>query len=412
MLGGIIAGVGALAGGILGANASSHAADASAAASRQAADVQLEMYNRTREDLAPQREAQRYALDALLSMTGLPGLSPVAPAPRAAPVVRPGFLSTLTGSARNTPFGRLSQYRDDYSLGDLARIDYENYPGLVNYLDAEGIYGVPNGDMADAPRANLLPPEPRMLGGPIRQGRRYTVSELGHPEGIYNSAGTLQSISTTPQTITAPTNGYIAPMGVTNAEGEVLGGDGPDPFDPHAPTSPVAPVNHLPGTPPPTAPTVPAAPTAPPYLQTLGTPIPGSAVTENPGGQAGRYNFMTDPGYGFRFDEGLRAIERSGAARGMGLSGGILKALTRYGQGTASAEYGNVYNRIANIAGLGQTGQNLTAQAGMNAANQQANYLQNMGDANAAGALGRASAYGDTLEQLSRIYGQYWGDKP
>ncbi len=115
---------------------------------------------------------------------------------------------------------------------------------------------------------------------------------------------------------------------------------------------------------------------------------------------------MTDPGYGFRFDEGQRAIERSAAARGMGLSGGILRELARYGQGIGSAEYGNVYNRIAGIAGLGQTGQSLTAQAGMNSANQQGGYLQNIGDANAAGTLGRASAYGDTLSQLARLYGQ------
>ncbi len=53
----------------------------------------------------------------------------------------------------------------------------------------------------------------------------------------------------------------------------------------------------------------------------------------------------TDPGYGFRLQEGLKALERSAAARGGLLSGGAGKALTRYGQEMASQEFGNAFNR-------------------------------------------------------------------
>jgi hypothetical protein len=56
-------------------------------------------------------------------------------------------------------------------------------------------------------------------------------------------------------------------------------------------------------------------------------------------------DLQVDPGYGFRLSEGLKALERSAAARGGLLSGGTGKALTRYGQEMASQEFGNAFNR-------------------------------------------------------------------
>jgi hypothetical protein len=56
-------------------------------------------------------------------------------------------------------------------------------------------------------------------------------------------------------------------------------------------------------------------------------------------------DLQADPGYGFRLSEGLKALERSAAARGGLLSGGTGKALTRYGQDMASQEFGNAFNR-------------------------------------------------------------------
>jgi hypothetical protein len=56
-------------------------------------------------------------------------------------------------------------------------------------------------------------------------------------------------------------------------------------------------------------------------------------------------DLQTDPGYGFRLSEGLKALERSAAARGGLLSGGTGKALTRYGQEMGSQEFGNAFNR-------------------------------------------------------------------
>jgi hypothetical protein len=78
---------------------------------------------------------------------------------------------------------------------------------------------------------------------------------------------------------------------------------------------------------------------------------PGELGTE-------QFNFQADPGYGFRMSEGLKALERSAAARGGLMAGGTGKALQRYGQDMASQEYGNAFQRFqqdrAARAGLGQ----------------------------------------------------------
>lgn len=104
---------------------------------------------------------------------------------------------------------------------------------------------------------------------------------------------------------------------------------------------------------------------------------------------------VKDPGYAFRLAEGNKAINAAAAARGMGNSGATLKALTKYGQDYASNEYNNAYNRfntnqtqrfnrLASLAGVGQTANGQTAAAGMNAANQMGSNI--LGGANAAAA--------------------------
>jgi hypothetical protein len=114
-----------------------------------------------------------------------------------------------------------------------------------------------------------------------------------------------------------------------------------------------------------------------------------------------------DPGYGFRLGEGLKALERMQASRGNFLSGGALKAGQRFAQDTASQEYGNAYNRLANIAGLGQTvgGQlgNAAAGFGTSAGNimgQEANAL-------AAGRAARGSAYSNAIGGALGSYQNY-----
>lgn len=103
-------------------------------------------------------------------------------------------------------------------------------------------------------------------------------------------------------------------------------------------------------------------------------------------------NWQLDPGYQFRLSEGQKALERSASAKGMSLSGAQAKALTNYNQGMASQEYGNaynrynndqstMYNRLAGLAGTGQTATNMMGQLGANTANGVANTQASLGNA-------------------------------
>lgn len=56
-------------------------------------------------------------------------------------------------------------------------------------------------------------------------------------------------------------------------------------------------------------------------------------------------DIQNDPGYQFRLSQGTDAIQKSAAAQGLLRSGGTLKDILNYGQGLASQEYGNVFNR-------------------------------------------------------------------
>ena len=124
----------------------------------------------------------------------------------------------------------------------------------------------------------------------------------------------------------------------------------------------------------------------------------------------GDYEFKADPGYGFRFSEGQKALDRQAAARGGLISGGALKAAQRFGQEMGSLEFGNAYNRAltsyntdvarenqlynrqAGLAGIGQTATNLVGTAGQNYATNVGNLMTGAGAAQAAGQVGVANA--------------------
>lgn len=134
-------------------------------------------------------------------------------------------------------------------------------------------------------------------------------------------------------------------------------------------------------------------------------PEPG-AETQAPDYSA----FYKSPGYEFRLDEGVGALDKSAAARGKLRSGGYGRELTRYGQGVASGEFNNYANRLASIAGLGQTsaagsgalgaqaagtasslGNAAAATGGQISANI-GNALQSAGGARASGYVGSSNA--------------------
>lgn len=75
-----------------------------------------------------------------------------------------------------------------------------------------------------------------------------------------------------------------------------------------------------------------------------------------------------DPGYQFQFDQGLNAVNRTAAAKGMLGSGNRLYDLTNYGQGQAKSAYGDQISRLGSL--LGSTSQNSFQQNQNNRNNQ------------------------------------------
>lgn len=105
-----------------------------------------------------------------------------------------------------------------------------------------------------------------------------------------------------------------------------------------------------------------------------------------------------DPSYQFRLNEGQKQVDNSAAARGSTLSGGALKALQKYGQGMASTEFQNSYNRLAGLSTQGQNAAAGQGSASMQFGAQQGANTRAAGDAYAAGTLGEANAYSGALQ--------------
>ena len=129
----------------------------------------------------------------------------------------------------------------------------------------------------------------------------------------------------------------------------------------------------------------------------------------------GMSDFEADPGYGFRMSEGMKAIERSAAARGGLLSGTTLKGVQRFGQDLASNEYGNAYNRfyqmrnaqlnpLQSILGQGQTSTNVLTGAAGETGRGVAAAQQGAGAARASGYVGGANALTSALQSGMQNY--------
>jgi hypothetical protein len=120
----------------------------------------------------------------------------------------------------------------------------------------------------------------------------------------------------------------------------------------------------------------------------LSTIKPTSTAAQGPAGtMAPQYgDFAASPDYKFRYDEGQRAVTGNAAARGLLDSGATGHALINYGQDAASQEFGSWYNRIAALAGVGQSATNATTEAGLATSGRTSGLIQDQGQA-------RASSY-------------------
>lgn len=109
-------------------------------------------------------------------------------------------------------------------------------------------------------------------------------------------------------------------------------------------------------------------------------------------------DFVKDPGYNFRLEEGNRGVQSSLAARGGLFSGQAGKELNRYNQGFASNEFGaaadrynrnrmNIYSMLSGQAAPGASISQTKAEMG-----NLAPYALNAGNINAAGAIAQGNA--------------------
>jgi hypothetical protein len=155
---------------------------------------------------------------------------------------------------------------------------------------------------------------------------------------------------------------------------------------------------------------------------TAGAPGYGKYATA----EFGADKFQADPGYAFRMSEGMKALERSAAARGGLLSGATLKGTQRFGQDLASQEYQNAFNRYQAeragtlnpyqaLAGTAQSGANVLGQQagqyGANVSNILGSYgsaaqgnIIGAGNAQASGYMGAANAIGGGVGQGINFY--------
>ncbi len=133
----------------------------------------------------------------------------------------------------------------------------------------------------------------------------------------------------------------------------------------------------------------------------------------------GAQQFEQDPGYAFRQSEGMKALERSAAARGGLLSGGTLKGIQRFGQDLASQEYGNAFNRyqversarlnpLQSLMGSGQSATNVTTSAAGQEGQNIANAQYGAGQARASGYIG----VGNAINQGLGAVGGYFANQP
>ncbi len=153
-----------------------------------------------------------------------------------------------------------------------------------------------------------------------------------------------------------------------------------------------------------------------PYLE-AGKVALGKLATENeiPLDQSA---VQMDPGYQFGLREGQRAIDRQSAAAGGRVSGAALKAAAQYGTDYATTGYSTAYaranqtptdrlNRLAALAGVGQTATDNVSAFGTNMAARNSALMTAAGDNAGAATMARANIWGNTGNQLAALYGKY-----
>lgn len=124
-------------------------------------------------------------------------------------------------------------------------------------------------------------------------------------------------------------------------------------------------------------------------------------------------DLQSEPGYQFGLTEGMKGVTNSAAARGGLLSGAALKAASQYNNDYASTKFNDAFNRdatnknrLASIAGIGQTASNVNTSSGLNTASGVAQNQLGAGNARASGYVANGNALTNSLGQATNWYTQ------
>jgi len=121
------------------------------------------------------------------------------------------------------------------------------------------------------------------------------------------------------------------------------------------------------------------------------------------------------PNYAFQLGQGQAATRNQQNASGGLIGGNALQGMQDYTQNFAGNAYqnafanfqgqrSNIYNTLAGIAGIGQTGQTATNQLATNYGTNAANLTTGAAAAQAAGQVGAANAYSGGLQNAGNMY--------
>jgi hypothetical protein len=124
------------------------------------------------------------------------------------------------------------------------------------------------------------------------------------------------------------------------------------------------------------------------------------------------------PGYEFRLGQGQRANLQASNVTGGAVSGNALRSLQDYTQNFASGEYSNafnqfqaqrtnIYNQLSDIAKIGLTGQQGTANAILGTGTNIASVTSGLGNAQAASQIGQANAIGGAVQGATNAASYY-----
>jgi len=127
---------------------------------------------------------------------------------------------------------------------------------------------------------------------------------------------------------------------------------------------------------------------------------------------------LNAPGYQFTQTQGLKAVQNSAAARGLGVSGAAMKGAANYATGLADSTYNDVFNRalqtfntnyssaannvnrLQGIVGNGQNAAATNGSLGVAAAGNIGNTLTSGANAVAAGTIGSGNALSGALNGI------------